>query len=265
LRFKTENEAAMTLLQNKWALITGATAGIGEATARLLAERKCHLILAGRRRDRLEKLKKEFTDKYGVQVEIFNFDISKKSEIVQFAEKNKSLLSQVEFLINNAGLARGTDPFQNASLEDWDEMIDTNIKGLLQLTRQVVPHMLAKQSGHIVNLGSVAGRWSYPGGSVYCATKFAVRAISESLRMDLLGKNIRVTNIEPGMVETEFSIVRMRDEEKAKKVYAGMQPLLPLDIAETILWCLSRPGRVNIQELVVFPTDQASVSMVNRT
>jgi NADP-dependent 3-hydroxy acid dehydrogenase YdfG len=153
---------------------------------------------------------------------------------------------------------------QDADVNDWEEMIDTNIKGLLYMTRGVVGFMITKKSGHIVNLGSVAGRWTYPGGGVYCATKFAVRALSEGLRLDLIGTPIRVTNIEPGMVQTEFSLVRLGDQRKADQVYDKMTPLSAQDLAETILWCVQRPAHVNIQELVIFPTDQAGVGFVNR-
>lgn len=183
---------------------------------------------------------------------------------------NKSLqslgdsLSSLDVLINNAGLARGTDKVFEASIEDWNEMLDTNVKGLLYLTRALLPNFIKNKRGHVINLGSVAGRWVYPGGSVYCASKFAVRAISEGMRLDLLGTPIRVTNIEPGMVETEFSEVRFRDKKKAKAVYQGFEPLMASDIAECAWWSLSRPPHVNIQELVVFPTAQASVASVHR-
>jgi NADP-dependent 3-hydroxy acid dehydrogenase YdfG len=169
----------------------------------------------------------------------------------------------LEVLVNNAGLAKGTEKIQDGQTHDWDVMIDTNVKGLLYLTRACVP-LFNATSATIVNLGSVAGRWLYVGGAVYCATKFAVRALSEGFRMDLAGTGIRVCNIEPGMVESEFSIVRFEDEAKAKAVYAGMKPLTPQDIAETIAWTISRPKHVNIQELVIFPTDQAAVGQVSR-
>jgi 3-hydroxy acid dehydrogenase/malonic semialdehyde reductase len=241
------------------ALITGASSGIGAATARLLAIHGYDLVLTARRQERLEKLAAELMP--AVKVDIHSFDIQDASSVEKFA---KSADLSVDVLVNNAGLAKGVDKMQNAALSDWDTMIDTNVKGLLYLTRAVLPKMIEQGRGHIVNLGSVAGRWVYPGGGVYCATKFAVRAISEGLRMDLMGKPIRVTNIEPGMVESEFSEVRFEDREKAKKVYAGMQPLSPEDIADTILWCIERPAHINIQELVIFPTDQVSPSLVHR-
>lgn len=251
------------MLKGRTVLITGASAGIGSATARLLANAGCNLILLARRKDRLENLKQELGGK--VSVEIFKVDISKKSEIEHFASTNAELLKTIDILVNNAGLAKGVDPIQKGSLEDWDEMIDTNVKGLLHFTRLVLPFMVEKKSGHIVNLGSVAGRWTYPNGNVYAATKFFVRGLSEGIRLDTMGSGVRVTNIEPGMVETEFSEVRLQDKSKAKKVYEGMKPLTAEDIAECIVWSLQRPDHVNIQEMVVFPTAQASISHVHRT
>ncbi len=242
------------------ALITGATAGIGKATALLLAKNKYELILVGRRTERLKELQKQIKTK----THIFTLDLQKRVNIEKFLVENKTLVKKIDVLVNNAGLARGNEFLHEANPDDWDEMIDTNIKALLHLTRGVLPAMIKNQSGHIVNLGSVAGRWVYPNGAVYCATKHAVRAISEGLRMDLMGHPIRVTNIEPGMVESEFSEVRFGSKEKAKSVYQGMQPLTPQDIADTILWSLTRPLHVNIQELVIYPTDQAAIRQVHR-
>lgn len=248
----------------KWTLITGASAGIGEATAKELASKGHNLILVARRKDRLVKVRQEIERSAQTEVVIAEVDVTNPEQIESFVRENTEVLKNLDILINNAGLAKGNDKIQDAHLSDWDVMIDTNVKGLLAFTRAVLPFFIAKQSGHIVNLGSVAGRWTYPGGAVYCATKFAVRAISEGLRMDLLGQNIQVSNIEPGMVETEFSLVRFGSAEKAQNVYAGMKPLTAKDIAETIAWVVSRPAHVNIQELVIFPTDQASVRDVNR-
>ncbi len=245
------------------AFITGATSGIGLETARQLAPYSKALILNGRRRERLEKLRDELSAK--CQVHIACFDVSDRKQVDDWFSKNQNSLGNVNVLLNNAGLAKGTDPLHKGKIEDWDEMIDTNIRGLLYVTRQILPAMVTQKQGHVVNIGSVAGRWSYPGGAVYCATKFSVRAISECLRMDLLGTGIRVTNIEPGMVETEFSEVRFQDKEKAKQVYKNMQPLTAKDIAETVVWSLQRPAHVNIQELVIYPTDQASIRDVHRT
>lgn len=243
-------------------LITGASSGIGASTAQLLAQKGHKLWLTGRRKDRLQKLQSQFPEG---QIQISVFDIQSRSACEKFLQENEASLKKLDVLINNAGLAAGVDRLQTAKLDDLDVMIDTNVKGLLYLTRGILPHFIANKVGYIVNLGSVAGRWVYPAGAVYCATKFAVRAISEGLRQDLLGHNIRVTNIEPGMVQTDFSLVRMGSQEKADQVYAGMQPLTAQDIAECIDWVLSRPAHVNVQELVVYPTAQAHVGMVHRS
>lgn len=247
------------------ALITGASSGIGAAIARKLAAKGFDLILIARRKERLESLQSELLLKYKITVDYGICDISNSESIQEFAEKHKSDFKGLSLLVNNAGLAKGSDKIYEARLNHWDQMLDVNVRGLLQITRAVLPYFVANNSGHIVNLGSVAGRWVYPGGAVYCATKHAVRAISEGMRMDLLGKNIRVTNIEPGMVETEFSEVRFEDKEKAKSVYQGMKPLSADDIAETVEWVVNRPAHVNIQELVIFPTAQASIRDVARS
>lgn len=246
------------------AFITGASSGIGAASAHALAAQKYSLILCARREDRLSKLAQEIRDKYAVQVHICCVDINDTQAVDLWLEKNPSLLPQVEILLNNAGLAKGLAKFQDSSWEDTDLMLQTNVRSLLYITRKILPFMTAKKSGHIINIGSVSGRWVYPSGAVYCATKFAVRAITEGLRMDLAGTAIRVTNIEPGMVNTDFSLVRLEDSEKAKLVYKGMTPLQAADIAETVAWIVSRPKHVNIQELVIYPTDQAAIQMVNR-
>jgi 3-hydroxy acid dehydrogenase/malonic semialdehyde reductase len=250
---------------NHWALVTGSSSGIGLATAELLAKNGHNLLLVARRKERLARAQSDLQKRFGIQVRVVELDVRHASAIDHALREHSGVLSEVDVLINNAGLAKGVEKLQAGKLEDWDAMIDTNIKGLLYMTRAVLPHMLARGSGHIVNLGSVAGRWAYPGGAVYCASKFAVRALSEGLRMDLLGTPLRVTNIEPGMVETEFSEVRLENVEKAKSVYKGMKPLSATDIAETILWCVQRPPHVNIQELVIFPTDQAAIQLVHRS
>ena len=246
----------------RFALVTGATSGIGEATARRLASCGVNLILVARRKERLEKLKTDLLSQ--VEVVAYPLDISNRKLVDGFVKAESGLLGKVDLLINNAGLAKGREAFQAGSIDNWNEMIDVNVKGLLYLTRAIVPHMIEKKHGHIVNVGSVAGRWTYTHGSIYCATKFAVRAISEGLRLDLIGTNIRVTNVEPGMVETEFSLVRFGDPDKAKAVYEGLTPLTAQDIAETIVWCVDRPAHVNIQEIVIFPTDQAGITNVHR-
>lgn len=244
----------------KWALVTGATAGIGRAITDLLVNSEWNVVVTGRRQDRLAELQAT----YGDRVTSLSFDVSDRSSCERAFAEHKSVLSQVSVLVNNAGLARGVEAMPDANIDDWEQMIDTNIKGLLYMTRLCLPFIKKNKPGHIVNIGSVAGRWSYPGGGVYCGTKFAVRAMTEGLRMDLNGQDIRVTNISPGMVETEFSQVRLEDESKAEKVYQGMTPLEANDIAECVMWALQRPKHVNIQELVVFPTEQAAVGQVHR-
>lgn len=247
-------------------LITGATAGIGAATAEAFCKAGAKEVIAiGRREERLKELAQGWSEKYDIDVAAMVLDVADRVAVEEIARDNPHLFD-VDILVNNAGLARGTDPLQSGSTEDWEEMFATNVLGLLTVTRQVVPKMLAKGSGHIVNLGSVAGRWTYAGGGVYCASKAAVRVLTEGLRMDVHGSGLRVTNIEPGLVETEFSLVRYRgDEERAKKVYAHTRPLTADDVAETILWCCQRPPHVNVQEIVLYPTDQAHVGMVHRT
>lgn len=247
-----------------WALVTGASSGIGEATAEKLAELGFNLILIARRSEKLKKIKQSLIEKTPslkvvlVTSDVRNWPVFKKklSEVRE--------LKEVTVLINNAGLAKGADSLQDGSVDDWNQMIDTNVKGLLHSTKVVLPYMLKNLSGHIINIGSVAGRWVYPGGAVYCATKAAVSSITEGLRMDLFGKPLRVTNIEPGMVETDFSKVRFGDEKKAAAVYAGMTALTASDIAETIAWVINQPKHVNVQEIVVYPTDQAAVRMISR-
>ncbi len=251
-------------MQNPWTLITGATSGIGLSTASLMAKNGYPLILTGRRDQRLREIKDSLQEKFSVSVETLCFDVSNRQACESVFKDHQDTLAKTQILINNAGLARGIEPMDQASLNDWEEMIDTNIKGLLFMTRLCLPYLKENSPSHIVNVGSVAGRWTYPGGGVYCSTKFAVRALSEGLRMDLNGQDIRVTNICPGLVETEFSEVRLRDSEKAKQVYQGLHALSPDDIAESILWSIDRPKHVNIQEMVIYPTAQASVTQVLR-
>lgn len=245
------------------AIITGATAGIGLATAKALSQAGYDLIITGRREDRLLKIAQKLSSKKCTAYP-FCFDVSKRQQVRAAFRNTESILKRTEVLVNNAGLALGVDLVDQANLDHWDQMIDTNIKGLLYMIRLVLPYMKANDRGHIINLGSVAGRWMYKGGAVYASTKFAVRAISEGLRMDLLGSRVRVTNIEPGLVDTEFSFVRFGDKTKAAEIYKDMKPLTGKDIADCILWSMSRPAHVNIQEMVVFPTDQAAVGQVHR-
>ena len=252
-------------MQNKKILITGATSGIGEATLRrLLTSGASKILITGRRKERLKSLQQELSTS-ACPVIPFCFDIRERESVEQFVEYAKPELADLDILINNAGLAAGRDLFQDASIEDWEAMIDTNVKGLLYVTRAILPLMIARKSGHIVNIGSIAGHSVYPRGNVYCATKFAVRALNEALRVDTLGSGIRVTSVDPGMVETEFSLVRYKgDAEKAAEVYKGVTPLSPSDIADAIYWSLSRPKHVNIQEIVLTPTEQASTRDIAR-
>lgn len=250
--------------KGRWALITGASSGIGEATAYRLAELGANVILLARRRERLLQVAAKISSTNStVQTRIICADLAQHDEL-QRALTAVPEVCKLSLLVNNAGLARGIDRIQHGQWDDWQAMINTNVLGLLAVTKICLPALLEQDSSHIVNIGSVAGRWVYPGGNVYCATKFAVSALTEGLRMDLLGKPVRVTNIEPGMVETEFSNVRLNDDEKARAVYAGMTPLTADDVAESIVWSITRPAHVNIAEIVLYPRDQASVRDVHR-
>lgn len=250
--------------RGKRILVTGATAGIGAATAAALCQHGASdVYIMGRREDRLIALAKEWADEHGTHVHPVVVDVRDRAALEQLAKKHPKVFD-VDILVNNAGLAKGTDKVQSANMDDWAAMIDTNITGLLTVTRLALPQII-KRAGHVLNVGSVAGRWVYPGGAVYCATKHAVGAISEGIRFDVQGTGVRVTNIEPGLVETEFSDVRFNgDRKKAAAVYADAAVLDPADIADTIVWSLSRPSHVNIQEMVVYPTCQASVRDVVR-
>lgn len=252
-------------MNKNYVVISGASAGIGEATALQFAKNHFSLILLARRKKRLEKLKQKCLEVGAKEVLTFELDVTDvKERKALFADpSNSKIFSRVKTLVNNAGLAKGVELFQDSNPADWEQMFNTNVLGLMNLTKELLPALI-KNQGHIVNIGSVAGRLVYEGGAVYCATKFAVRALTEGLRMDLKGSNIRVTNIEPGMVNTEFSLVRLGNQQKADAVYEGMRPLQAKDIAETIFWCVDRPAHVNIQELVIYPTDQASVGQVVR-
>ena len=252
-------------MDTKVAFITGASSGIGAATARAFAVAGYSLTLTGRRAERLDLLADRLHEAHGTTCTVVPVDLRDKASLAMLQQAHPELFDPVDVLVNNAGLARGTEPLQEGDPDEWDEVIDTNVKALLRVTRAVVPGMVRRGRGHVVNLGSTAGHWVYPGGAVYCASKHAVRAINEGLRMDVHGTGVRVTSIDPGMVETEFSEVRFRgDRERAAKVYEGFQPLRPEDVAETILWCVQRPAHVNVQELVLFPTAQSAVGMVKR-
>lgn len=250
---------------NKIALITGATSGIGEATALKMAEAGFDIIITGRRPERLEKLAETIRQK-GQEVLSLCFDVRKATEVQTAIDSLKGKWRNINVLINNAGLAVGLNPIQAGLLDDWERMIDTNVKGLLYMTRAVAPLMTARNSGHIVNIASIAGKEVYPGGNVYCATKHAVDALSRAMRTDMLRHHIKVTNIAPGMVETEFSLVRYKgDAEAAKNVYNGMTPLTNEDIAETILFAITRPAHVCLNDIVIMPTAQANSRDVDRS
>lgn len=250
---------------SKIALITGATAGIGEATARLLARNGFHLILNGRRTERLEALKQELSST-GAQIHCAACDIRDRAAVTAMINDLPDAFKQIDVLINNAGLGLGLGPINEGDPDDWDTMIDTNIKGLLNVTHAVLPDMIARKSGHIVNLGSIAGKEVYAGGNIYCMTKHAVDAITKALRIDLLPHSIRVTSVDPGMVETEFNVVRFKgDREKAKARYAGLRVLDPVDVADAILFAVTRPPHVCINDLVIMPTAQASTAYHHKT
>ena len=250
---------------SKIALITGATSGIGEACAHLFAREHYELVLTGRRVDRLEKLAKKLNTKYNTEIAVSSFDVREREQVTSNLEELPAKWKKVNVLINNAGLSQGLDPIQNGSYDDWDTMIDTNIKGLLYVSKVVSNWMIVNKFGHIINLGSIAGKEVYPSGNVYCATKFAVDALNKAMRIDLLPYGIKVTGVHPGAVDTEFSEVRFKgDKERAKKVYDGFEPLVAADIAETIWFAVSRPPHVNINELTVMPTAQASAAIIAR-
>jgi 3-hydroxy acid dehydrogenase/malonic semialdehyde reductase len=249
----------------KIALITGATSGIGEATAILLAKNDFDVIITGRRKDLLEKVRNKIEMETTSKVHTLCFDIRKHSDVREAVQSIPDNWKKISVLVNNAGLAAGLDHIQEGSLEDWDQMIDTNVKGLLYITKEITPMMISNGSGHIINLGSIAGKEVYEKGNVYCATKFAVDALSKGMRIDLVKHNIKVTCIAPGMVETEFSMVRFKgDSARAAKVYEGVTPLYGEDIAQAILFAVTRPPHVNIDEILIMPTAQASATIVNR-
>ena len=256
----------MLSLKDKIVLVTGASAGIGEAAVKAFAAAGAKILMCGRRGDRLAELAKTLGRENKVAVHHFALDVRVQSAVDAAVAGLPDDWKAVDILVNNAGLSRGLDKQPNGLVSDWDEMIDTNVKGILYVTRAVLPGMIARGRGHVINIGSIAGREIYPGGSVYCATKFAVKAITNTLRLDLNGTPIRVSEVAPGMVETEFSLVRFHgDRERAAKVYQGFAPLTAADIAEAIVWCATRPAHVNVSEVVIMPTAQASTTLVHRT
>ena len=255
----------MLNLEGKIVLITGASSGIGEACAREFAKLKANLILAARREDRLKKLADELNKQYQIKVKCLEVDVRNFDDVQNKFDALESNWKQVDILVNNAGLAKGLNKVYEGKLSDWNEMIDTNLKGLLNVTRVVSPQMVERQSGHIINIGSTAGHEVYTYGNVYSATKFAVKSLTQSFRLDMLDRGIKVSSVDPGMVYTEFSKVRFSgDDQKAEQVYKGITPLSPSDVAESVVFCATRPYNVNINEIILTPIQQASSTQVYR-
>ncbi len=249
-------------IKGKWTFITGATAGIGKAIAKIFADSGSNLVINGRRKNRLEELKQELEKHNNIEVALASFDVRDREAAQQFLN---NFSEPIDILVNNAGLAKGIDAIFDADHEDWDTMVDTNIKGVLNMTRLISPQMKERDSGHIINIGSIAGHESYPGGSVYCATKHAVKGFTEATKKDLHGTNVRVSMVSPGLVETEFSEVRFKgDKDRADEVYDDIKPLVGEDIAEIVHFMANRPSHVNIMDAIVFPVAQSSSTMVHR-
>lgn len=255
----------MASLDGKLVFITGASAGIGAACAEAFAQQGCRLLLAARRKDRINALASGLRASHGIDCHTLQLDVRSKQDVDKALTSLHNDRKEIDILVNNAGLARGLAKLHEGKTEDWEEMIDTNVKGLLYVTRAVLPRMVERNSGHIINIGSIAGHQTYPMGNVYSATKFAVVGLTRSLRMDLLGTAVRVSAVEPGLVETEFSQVRFRgDTDRASKTYLGLAPLTAHDVAEAVVFCATRPPHVNIGELSMTPVDQATVTMIHR-
>ena len=246
------------------AIVTGASSGIGEACARAFAARGWRLHLVARRPDRLADVARACGEA-GADVSTAPLDVRDRAAVDAWSAEHAGVLDVADVLVNNAGLARGFETVQEGDQDDWDEMLDTNVRGLLNVSRVILPRMVARRRGDVVNIGSVAGRWTYPKGAVYCASKAAERTISEGMRLDLNGTGVRVATVDPGMVETEFSLVRFHgDDARAAAVYKGLTPLTGADVADAILWLVERPPHVNVAEMVIYPTDQASPTVVTR-
>jgi 3-hydroxy acid dehydrogenase/malonic semialdehyde reductase len=255
----------MYSLKNRVVFVTGASSGIGKACARALAGQGAKILMCARRADRLKGFAAELIKEFGVPVHQFSLDVRDQPAVEKAVAGLAKDWRPIEVLVNNAGLSRGLSKLHEGLLSDWEEMIDTNVKGLLYVSRAIIPGMVERGSGHVINIGSIAGHEVYPGGNVYCATKFGVRALSMGLRLDLNGTPLRVSEVSPGMVETEFSVVRFHgDTDRAGKVYQGLTPLSPDDIADAVVWCATRPPHVNISEMIVMPTAQASTTLVHR-
>jgi len=255
----------MISVKDQIVFISGASSGIGAACAKVFAQAGAKLILGARRQERLDQLADELRASFASSIHLLHLDVSDRATVESALSTLPPYWSSVDILINNAGLSRGLSKLHEGSFQDWEEMIDTNIKGLLYLTRLVVPGMVSRGRGHVVNLGSIAGHQTYPSGNVYCATKAAVRVISEGLKQDLLGTPVRVSSVDPGLVETEFSQVRFRgDTERAQQPYKGLTPLTPDDVADVIFFCVTRSPHVNISEVLLLPSDQAGSTLFNR-
>jgi serine 3-dehydrogenase len=246
-------------------LVTGASSGIGAACARAFAARGSRLLILARRHGRLRELADELRSSHGVEVEDAELDVRDRLAVDGWYAGLEDGWREIEILVNNAGLARGIGPLHEGSVDDWEQMIDTNLKGLLYVTRAILPGMVDRGCGHVINIGSIAGHEVYPGGNVYCGTKHAVTAIGRALGIDLLGTGVRVSSVDPGMVDTEFSLVRFHgDDSKAEGVYRGMTPLTGNDVAEAVVYCATRPPHVNVREMILMPTDQAAAAHVHR-
>jgi NADP-dependent 3-hydroxy acid dehydrogenase YdfG len=255
----------MPSLKDQIVFITGASSGIGEACARAFAREGCALILSARRIDRVDHLANELRTAHGCRILTFALDVRSRSAVEAAIGTLPDEWSAIDILVNNAGLSRGLSKLYEAQVEDWEEMIDTNVKGLLYVSRAVVPGMVERKRGHVINISSIAAHQTYPGGNVYCGSKAAVRAITEGLKMDLLGTGVRVCAVSPGLVETEFSVVRFHgDEQRAAKTYENMKPLTGGDIADVVLFAATRPAHVDLPEIIILPVDQASVYHVHR-
>ncbi len=255
----------MEKLNNKIVFITGATSGIGKSTAYAFAAEGSNLILCARRYELLKEIEQDIINKYRVKIYSFKLDVRNREDVIKAISDFPKEWKKIDILVNNAGLGRNFSPLYMDNPEGWEEMIDTNVKGLLYVTREVIPLMIKNGSGHIINLGSIAGHEAYPNGAVYCSTKFAVAAITKSIRAELVDKNIRVSTVDPGAVETNFSNIRFYgDTQKAKNVYKGIDPLRGDDIAEAIIFCATRPKHVNINEMIIMPSVQASSSVIYR-
>ena len=253
-------------LNGKTVLITGASSGIGAACAEVFAGAGCRLLLAARRLDRLEVLAERLNTEYGAAVRVGALDVRDREAVDAWVEGLAPEWSDIDVLVNNAGLARGLSTLWEGDITDWEEMIDTNVKGLLWVTRAVLRGMVARGSGHVINIGSIAGHETYPGGNVYCASKHAVTAVGRALNIDVLGTGVRVSSVDPGLVDTEFSVVRFHgDQGRADSVYEGLEPLHGADVADAVLFCATRPPHANVREMILMPSAQAAAVHVHRT